>query len=94
MQTGLIENWTENPLEIGPMYPFVGVEMALFAMSFALVVLYMLWQLRHEARTYEQELRTLATEADLRATVVAGAPHCYNHAEPKGVGTTIDDSVS
>ena len=40
MQTGLIKNWLGNPLEIGPMYPFVGLEMVFFVVSFALAILY------------------------------------------------------
>ncbi len=93
MQTGLIENWLGNPLEIGPMYPFVGLEIALFVVSFALTIVYMIWQLRLEARTYEKEARALASQADLRSTIIAGAPQCYEHAESLPVGTTGDDSA-
>ncbi len=82
MRTGLIESWTGNPLEIGPMYPLVGLEMLLFVISFALAIIYTIWQLRLEARTYEKETRALGTDAELRSTIIAGAPHCYDHAEP------------
>jgi hypothetical protein len=81
MQTGLIENWTGNPLEIGPMYPFVGMEMVLFGVCFALSILYTIWQLRLEAGTYEREARALVAEADLSATIIAGAPDCYERSE-------------
>jgi len=77
MQTGLIENWTGNPLEIGPMYPFVGMEIVLFVVCFAVAILYTIWQLRFEGATYEREARALTAKAELRATIVAGAPECY-----------------
>ena len=61
MRTGLIENWTGNPAEIGPMYPFVGFEMPVVLVCFILWILYTIWQMRfentHNARE-EQELRT------------------------------------
>ena len=91
MQTGLIENWLGNPLEIGPMYPFVGLEMVLFVVSFALAILYTIWQLRFEARTFEEEARALASQADLRSTIIARAPQCYEHAESLPVSKTGDD---
>ncbi len=93
MQTGLIENWLGNPLEIGPMYPFVGLEMALFVVSFALAILYTIWQLRFEARTYAKEARALASTDDLQSTIIAGAPQCYGHAESRPVGTAGDHNA-
>ena len=60
MRTGLIENWTGNPAEIGPMYPFVGFEMPVVLVCFILWILYTIWQMRFEYTHYareEQELR-------------------------------------
>lgn len=60
MRTGLIENWTGNPAEIGPMYPFVGFEVPVVLVCFILWILYTIWQMRFEHTHYareEQELR-------------------------------------
>lgn len=60
MRTGLIENWTGNPAEIGPMYPFVGFEVPVVLVCFILWILYTIWQMRFENTHYareEQELR-------------------------------------
>ncbi len=86
MQTGLIENWTGNPLDIGPMYPFVGMEMALFVVCAALVIVYTVWQLKFEARTYDEEAAALAARSDLRDAIVAGAPLCYEHDDARLLG--------
>ncbi len=83
MQTGLIENWTGNPLDIGPMYPFVGMEMALFVVCAALAIVYTVWQLKFESRTYDEEAAALAAPSDLQDAIVAGAPPCYEHDEAR-----------
>ncbi len=60
MRTGLIENWTGNPAEIGPMYPFVGFEVPVVLVCFILWILYTIWQMRSEYTHYareEQEFR-------------------------------------
>ena len=80
MQTPPIENWTGNPTEIGPMYPFVGLEIFLFIACAVGTILYIVWQARFEKRAYDREAAALADQAVLRASISAGAPDCYQTA--------------
>ena len=57
MATGLVESWTGSMLDIGPIYPFVGTEMALFIVGLALWILWHVWQAMNESREYEEEAR-------------------------------------
>lgn len=63
MKTGSFENFAGTITDIGPMYPFVGTEMALVAVA----VIFWLWwhisELRIEKREYEQELEKLSDAA-------------------------------
>jgi len=52
MQTGLVESWAGNPLEIGPIYPFVGWEVFLFAICVIYWLAYTLWQMKFEHDTH------------------------------------------
>lgn len=90
MQTGLIENWTGNPLAIGPMYPFVGMEILLYVVCFAVSIVYTVWQLKFEADTYRREAQALAT--DLRETIIAGAPDCYDRSASAGAGAAEESA--
>lgn len=53
MKTGLIDSWTNNPLDVGPLYPFVGWEMALFVVCLILWIVYTIWQIRFERNHFE-----------------------------------------
>ena len=55
MKTGLIDSWTNNPLDVGPLYPFVGWEMALFVVCLILWIVYTIWQIRFERNHFERE---------------------------------------
>ena len=56
---GAIESWAGNPLEIGPMYPWVGWEVVLFLVSLALWLCWMVWQIKTEGEAYSQEAQRL-----------------------------------
>ena len=64
MKTGKITSWAGNPLDIGPLYPFVGWEMPLFLLCFALWVAYTVWQLKFEGATYSAELEEDSEDRD------------------------------
>ena len=58
MNTGLVENWTGNILDIGPIYPLVGTEWLWLVVGMVLWVLWHAWQGSFESRTYaEQEAK-------------------------------------
>ena len=56
---GTIDSWAGNPLEIGPMYPWVGFEAVLVLASVALWVCWTVWQLKTEGETYSYEAQRL-----------------------------------
>ena len=60
MHTGLVESWGGNPMELGPLYPFVGSEMILFIICFAMWVTYTIWQMKFETVRYNKEAQALA----------------------------------
>ena len=69
MHTGLVESWGGNPMELGPLYPFVGAEMFLFIICFALWVVYTIWQMKFETARYDQEAQALAESDRLADTI-------------------------
>ena len=69
MQTGMIENWTGNITEIGPLYPFVGSEMLLWVIGMALWIIWHIWQVRHEAQEYEDQIRKYASGENLQKAI-------------------------
>ena len=56
---GTIKSWADNPLEVGPMYPWVGWEVVLFLVSLALWFCWMVWQIKTESEAYSQEAQRL-----------------------------------
>jgi hypothetical protein len=69
MNTGLVESWNGNPVETGPLYPFVGWEIPLFLLCFALWVGYTIWQMAFERRVYRMEEENLAEGDNLDRTL-------------------------
>jgi hypothetical protein len=59
MSTGNFENWHGNMLDIGPLYPFVGSEGLLTIIGFAFWIVWMIWQWRMEASSFEDDMQTL-----------------------------------
>ena len=55
MATGQIESWGGAITDIGPLYPFVGTEMALWIVGMALWLIWHIWQGRFESSTYAED---------------------------------------
>jgi len=69
MQTGLIENWSGQPSEVGPLYPFVGSEMLFFVICVILWILWTLWQIRSENKQCQQENQVLQEPNRLKQAI-------------------------
>ena len=54
-----VESWTGSPLELGPLYPFLGWEVPLFFVSLALWIGWIVWQIRTENAAYQRRVREL-----------------------------------
>lgn len=65
-----IDQWAgQNLGEIGPVYPFIGTEILWFIVCVAIWLLWHVWQLRNERRTYEEDLKKLKDPEVLRWAV-------------------------
>ena len=69
MKTSMVESWTGNPAEMGPLYPFVGYKVPFFLLCVLLWVGYTVWQMKFERRSYEDEEEALAQADNLSRTI-------------------------
>ena len=60
MQTGPIGSWLVNPLDLGPLYPFVGFEVALVTICAVFWAVYVVWQIRFEHERCGREAKRLS----------------------------------
>lgn len=51
-----IESWQTNPLEIGPIYPWVSLEVWMVTVATLFFVYFMAWKLASENRKYNQQV--------------------------------------
>ena len=63
--TGLVESWETEPLEIGPMYPFVGWEVAMYVACVAFCLAFTIWKFVSEHRKYMSKARELRESDEL-----------------------------
>ena len=70
MSTGNFENWAGNIAELGPVYPFVGLEWLMVLIGVALWLLWHFLQSSAETRTYEEELRRHGGDEGLREALM------------------------
>jgi hypothetical protein len=69
MSTGSFENWAGNIADMGPIYPFVGSEFALFIIGMALWIAWHVVQTKRENRVYEEEVKKYGDAETLRRLV-------------------------
>ena len=63
MNTGMVETWMGNPLDIGPMYPFVGSEWLFLLISVIGWLVWHIWQIKSENATYDEQSSQLQGDA-------------------------------
>jgi hypothetical protein len=61
-----IETWNINPLDTGPIYPFVGWETGMFVACMGFCVAFMVWKFRSESAKYASQVRDLRNSNRLR----------------------------
>ena len=59
MSTGAIENWAGTMADVGPLYPFVGSEFALWCIGVALWIVWHIVLTRKEGQQYEDDIKKL-----------------------------------
>ncbi len=55
-----IKNWQTNPTEIGPIYPWVGLEIWMVIAATLFCLFFLAWKLQSESRHYDQMEQQLA----------------------------------
>ena len=60
-----IETWNVNPLDVGPIYPFLGGEFLMFAACVAFFVAFLIWKFRTESAKYAAAARKLRESDEL-----------------------------
>lgn len=75
MATGNVTSWAGNISEIGPLYPFVGLEGLMFVVGVALWILWHVKQIRAENATYEDEINRFGDEETLSKILDAEDPY-------------------
>jgi hypothetical protein len=63
--TGPVENWNNNPTEVGPLYPFVGWEMLMVVVCVAFFLAFMVWKFATENAKYAEQVQNLRASNDL-----------------------------
>ena len=62
MTTGSFENFTGRILDIGPLYPFVGMEKIMCVLALVFWIGWHLWQIKLEANEYKEEKEKYVNE--------------------------------
>jgi hypothetical protein len=66
MNTGRIENWAGNILDIGPLYPFVGTEFILFLLCLAFWLGWHILQFRVESKEFQDDVTKVGSPDGMR----------------------------
>lgn len=74
MKTGSIDNWAGNIGDIGPIYPFVGWETALFVLALVLWIVWHVVQARGESQRYKEEIERFGKPDTLRKIIGSEDP--------------------
>ena len=59
MSTTGIDSWAVDLANVTAVYPFQGSEVLMVIIGVALWIIWHVWQIRHENRTFEEERRKL-----------------------------------
>jgi hypothetical protein len=62
MSTTMVESWSVDISTIGPIYPFVGAEVLMVVLLAAFWVIWHIWQIRFENRTYREDMAKLSSK--------------------------------
>ena len=66
MTTGSFENFTGRILDIGPLYPFVGMEKIMCILALVFWIGWHLWQIKLEANEYKEEKEKIVKEENIK----------------------------
>ena len=53
--TGPVETWKGDPLDLGPLYPFVGYELLMFGVCAFICLAFLVWKVISENEKYKRQ---------------------------------------
>jgi hypothetical protein len=62
--TGLIESWSANPSQLGPIYPFNGTEIGWVVLVVCFCTCWVVWQIRSERAEHEATARSVRESSE------------------------------
>ena len=57
IKTGLVETWSTNPLNLGPLYPLVGWEGAMASICLVVFATFIVWKFKSENDNYASQTK-------------------------------------
>ena len=63
IHTGKVETWSANPLDLGPLYPFVGWEMAMAGICLVVFAAFIVWKFNSENQNYASQAKRLGVRS-------------------------------
>ena len=57
--TGTFDSWPADPMDLGPLYPLVGSELAMTVICFLVFAGFFIWKIKLEKHKYEKETAAL-----------------------------------
>ncbi len=72
--TGPVKSWNINPIDVGPIYPFVGWEMLMFASCVVFCAVFLIWKFLTENSKYADKARRLRQQNELENVLGAKSP--------------------
>ena len=66
MSTTPVDTWAVDLVDVTLIYPFVGAEVLMTIVGFALWIGWHIWQCKFESNTYKEDIEKHATSENLR----------------------------
>ncbi len=69
MSTTGLDSWAVDLAEVGPIYPFQGSEVLMVIVGVAIWIIWHIWQVKLENRTFEEDEARLKNNHSLEETI-------------------------
>jgi len=69
MSTTGLDSWAVDLAEVGPVYPFQGSEVLMVIVGVAIWIIWHIWQVKLENRTFEEDEARLKNNHSLEETI-------------------------
>ena len=70
MSTTGLDSWAVDLAEVGPVYPFQGSEVLMVIVGVAIWIIWHIWQVKLENRTFEEDEARLKNNHSLEETII------------------------